>query len=275
MNQLEHIETMLYSLHTKPHGILPEYATLLGHKLEKYLDSPMDIPEDMPMTSSMGNNNGIGIIDISGIIMKRVGLPQDILAFFGIVDLDRVNEELSAASEDPNITTILINVNSPGGFLSGVEETAILINEISKTKEVIVYTDTLCASAAYWISSQANTIIASSGADIGSIGVYMTLEDWSEAYKQAGIKVNLIKAGKYKAIGIDSEPLTDEQKAYLQEQVNQTWELFKTTVNNKRTIPPEYMEGQCVSGTLAYSIGMVDGISNCLDDLLDELLKNI
>jgi len=266
------LQVLLYEL-KKPHCILPEYAAALENKLTAYLDGTMtlgDMPnEDMPMSQSMDNapmDKGVAVIDINGILMKRVGLPQDMLDLFGIVDLDTIDAQLREAIEDPAITAVVLNVNSPGGFLSGVRTTAALVNQLSQVKETVVFSNLLNASAAYWISSAASSIIGDG--EFGSIGVYMTIEDWSKAYDNAGIKANLIKAGTYKAIGLDSQPLTDEQRAYLQSEINTTWEQFKSAVTTKRSIKEEDMQGQTFSGQTAMDKGFVDGMATSLSDVI-------
>ena len=270
------IETLLYDLKTAKHSILPKYANTLATQLEQYLDMPEDMPEEvMPISGSVEEtlDNGVAVIVIDGIIVKRTGLPQEFLDFFGLVDLDNVNDELKQASGDPNVTAIVLYVTSPGGYLSGVQSTANLIDEITKQKEVVVYSDVLNASAAYWISSQASSIIASYDAELGSIGVYTQIYDFSKALENQGIKVHLIKAGKWKDVGDQTQALTDEQKTFVQSDINATWETFKTAVTTKRNIAVENMEGQTFSGEQLLNNGFVDGYASDIETVIVELLK--
>lgn len=269
---MKQLEVLLFNLKNKPHCILPQYANALTHTIEKYLDTMPEgdmSNEDMPMGSNV--KNGISIININGIIAKRLGVPQTILDLFGIVDLDNIDSQLIAARDNPEVTAIVLDVTSPGGFITGVQSTAELLADISKIKETAVYSDVLNASAAYFISSQANTILNSVDAEIGSIGVYTTIEDWSKAYEMMGVKVNLIKAGKWKAIGEPSQPLTDEQKAFLQEEVNNTWGTFKSYVTRSRNIKEEDLQGQTFSGLVAVEKNLSDGIANNIQEVISAL----
>jgi signal peptide peptidase SppA len=266
---------ILTTLKTKPHCILPEYANALQTKLEKYLseDMPMFEPEEdeEEIPDPLKNMNGIGVIDINGIIMKRVGLPKTMLDFFGICDLDLIDTQLKALRNDPEVTSIVLNVSSPGGFISGVQSTAMLIDDITKEKEVVVFSDILNASAAYWLSSQASSILSTVDAEIGSIGVFVTYEDWSRAFEQAGVSVKVFKQGKYKAIGVPGIPLTEEQSTHIQSEVDSTYNTFTIAVTQKRKIDPSCMQGQTFNGLDAYNNNLTDGIVKDIDEIINVL----
>lgn len=275
------LQSMLFDLNNKPHCLDTKHAHLLKGKIQQYLEGDntqfpeTDIINDgEPAEVEPEVVNTVAVIEINGCICKRVGLPDEWLELLGLCDLDNVDAELNSALADSNVTKIILFVNSPGGFLSGVQSTANLVAKVAETKEVVVYSDVLNASAAYFISSQASSIISSVDADIGSIGVYLSIEDWSKAYDELGVKVTLIKSGKYKAIGDPSQPLTDEQKTYLQDEVNKTHALFKSYVTAKRSISPDDMEGQCFSGDDLYNKGFVDGYAENIDAVINELTAN-
>ena len=273
---MKDFQTLLYELKSKPHLILPHYATALGNKLEKYLAGDMPLPcfeEDANDNQEIPeNNDGIEVIDICGVICKRLGLPEEVTNFFGMCDLDHVDEDIREAMADANINAVILNVNSPGGFLSGVQTTANLISELSKLKETVVYSDVLNCSAAYWLSSKANSIITTADCEVGSIGVYTELIEYSKQLAEEGITATLIKAGKYKGIGCSTQPLTDEQKAYIQDDVNKTWNTFKEAVNEKRTIADDDMQGQCFTGEDLINKGFVDGFAGNINEVRSTLL---
>lgn len=223
-----------------------------------------------PLTYTL--NNGVAEIDICGMIMKGTGLPKVFCDFFDICDLNYVDPLLIHAASNPEVTSVILNVNSPGGYLTGVQTTAALVKALAAVKETVVYSDTLNASAAYWISSQASSIVAAIDAELGSVGVFLTVDDWSQALSDAGVKVHLIKAGTYKAIGLSSQPLTTADKAYLQADVNQTWETFKATVTSNRNIAQGDMEGQTFIGGDAVNKGFSDGIGD-VKEIMTALTK--
>lgn len=116
-------------------------------------------------------------------------------------------------------------------------------------------------SAAYWIASQADAIFATPSARVGSIGVLMPMLDESKAFEQAGLKVELFAAGKFKSIGVAGTSITDEQRAWLQAQVDETYADFKAAVLARgRRITPDVMEGQCFSGRKASYNSLTSGV---------------
>ncbi len=270
------LTTLLYDLKHKPHCLLPQYASALQDKLEKYLAGELELPEltTEPTAEDSKPLNGVAVIDINGVIVKRIGLPKEVLDFFGLVDLDNVDADLKAVMADDSVTAVVINVTSPGGFLSGVASTAALVAKLSETKETVVYSDVLNASAAYWISSQANTVIVSRDAEVGSVGVYTQVWDYSKALDNEGIKVTLIKAGTFKAIGDPTQPLSDEAKQFLQDDINATWETFKAAVNTKRTIAEADTQGQTFSGPSLLTKGFVDGYADDIAEVISALTEN-
>jgi len=271
------LKTLLNDLKGRPHCILESKATELQAIIESYIAGDMTCPDPCdPEDDTMDDvevitTNGIAVVEINGIICKRLGLPEEILDMCGLVDLDNVDTQLKALMGDDTITAVVLNITSPGGFITGVESTAALIGKLTTKKECVVYSDVLNASAAYWLSSQASSIIVSRDATVGSIGVYTQVFDYSKYLDMNGIKVNLIKAGKWKALGDPTQPLSDESKAFMQSEVDATWALFKAAVNTNRTVAEEDMQGQCFNGAALLTKGLVDGYADSITDVIDAL----
>jgi ClpP class serine protease len=97
-----------------------------------------------------------------------------------------IQAALIAAEDDPNVVEIALDVNSPGGYISGLDETAQVLGMVGKP--TTAYVSGMAASAAYWLASQADRIVALSPAsEIGSIGVAMEEYDDDAALADAGI----------------------------------------------------------------------------------------
>jgi capsid assembly protease len=105
------------------------------------------------------------------------------------------------AAADPSISAVVLDVDSCGGSVYGVQELADVIYNARQAKPVLGIANSLAASAAYWIASQCSDLYAAPGAECGSIGVYTMHTDVSKALKQDGLKVTLISAGPYKVEG--------------------------------------------------------------------------
>ena len=208
--------------------------------------------------------NGIGIIPVSGVIGKGLSPLEKMM---GAVDVDDISEAIDAFEEAPDVQKIAFQISSPGGTVTGVEELAIKIRGISVP--TLAYTDTEMASAAYWLGSQADQVLSSPSATVGSVGVYLVVPDLSKAYEQMGVEMKVIKAGKFKAAGLEGTTLTEEQVANLQAGVDEIHGDFKRAVSAVRTrVKDEDMEGQVFSGRQAASRGLVTGLANSFREAL-------
>src|SRR5690606_16497050 len=110
------------------------------------------------------------------------------------------------------------------------------IYQAAQSKKVIAVTDGMMASAAYWLGSSASEIVASSGSQVGSIGVMMTHVDYSAMNERVGYRVTYIYAGKYKVEGNPDEPLSDETRQYLQSRVDEDYAEFVKSVARGRGV---------------------------------------
>ena len=85
--------------------------------------------------------------------------------------------------------------------------------------------------------------------------------DETEAFKQAGLKVDLFAAGKYKSVGVPGVALTDDQRAWLQADLDEIYGDFKTAVLARaQAIPPAALEGQDFSGQKAFANALTAGV---------------
>jgi protease-4 len=160
--------------------------------------------------------------------------------------------------------------------VTGIPELASLIRTISETKPVIAFTDAQCCSAAYWLASACDSIVVTPTADVGSIGVYSALVDESAAWAQEGYKLELMKAGKHKAMGIPGLPLAPEDRALIQAEVNSIYAMFTADVvanraRNGATVAEDTMQGQTFMGGTAVAVGLADRVVGSLTDLLAAL----
>lgn len=109
-------------------------------------------------------------------------------AFAGLDETEYgfIRAALSAAESDPSVESIALNIDSPGGYIGGLDETAQAIAAVGKP--VVAYVSNMAASAAYWLASQADRIVAvSPAAQIGSIGVALEEFDNDAALAAEGI----------------------------------------------------------------------------------------
>jgi signal peptide peptidase SppA len=206
--------------------------------------------------------NGVAVIPVAGPIMKRETIWSLI---FGGTSIEGITRSFAAALEDPEVSAVVLSIDSPGGTVSGIETLGDLI--FNSSKPVVAFGNGMITSAAYWIGSAASSVIIEETAQAGSIGVLMVHYDFSEQDRQQGMKRTYLSAGKYKALGNDSEPLTREARAVFEEQLDYYYTLFVNAVARNRQADPgtviEAMaEGRIFIGSQAVEAGLADRTGN-------------
>ena len=252
---------ILRKVYDEPWLITPPVHRSIQRALEAHLEGINPSLDGLLEDETMGEYqlDGVSVIPIHGIIGKHLsGLEMAC----GGCSLDSVDAMIDEAAQDPSVRAVLLDVNSPGGTVTGVPETAAKIAKLAEQKPVIAFTDSEMCSAAYWLASQANAIYATQSATVGSVGVYLALLDESRALENAGIKVNAISSGKFKLAGAPFKPLTDDERAMFQAGVTKLHDQFKAAILSKRNIQAGNLEGQCFDGEEAIDANLVDGITS-------------
>jgi signal peptide peptidase SppA len=214
--------------------------------------------------------DGIAVIKVHGVITKGSNLFS---MMFGGTSLYSLQADLLALRDDNSIRSIVLHIDSPGGGVYALDETCDVIAEVSKRKRVVAFTDGMCASAAYWLASACDRIVATSSAELGSIGVYAFHFDHSGELKDAGIVPTLVKAGEHKASAHPYAPLSAEDEAAMQSRIDAYYSLFTKRVARGRGVSveqvrgAEFGEGRVVGAPDAVSAGMADEIGTCGDVL--------
>ncbi|KAA6227958.1 signal peptide peptidase SppA [Campylobacter sp. LR185c] len=183
-----------------------------------------------------------------------------------IIDSSVLVENIYKAKNDNNIKGVLLVIDSPGGTFGPSMEIALAIEELSKVKKVVAYTNGTMASGSYLGGVSANKILANPASFIGSIGVIMQGADISELANKIGIKEQSIQAGTFKSAGTITRPWKDEEKAYLQDLINQSYELFTDFVANKRKLNKEnkqiWADARVFLASRAKELGLIDDLTS-------------
>lgn len=219
-----------------------------------------------------GRSGAIAVIPLYGIIAPKVGL---ITEYSGGTSCQAFASMLREAVNDETIGTILLDIDSPGGSVAGVQEAASEVMQARTEKPVIGIANFLAASAAYWIGSCCSELYASPSAEVGSIGVYTAHEDVSEALAKQGVKTTLISAGKYKTEGSPYAPLSDDAKKFIQSHIDESYRAFTANVARGRSVSVDrvrngFGQGRVLSSDAALNEGMIDGIKS-FDALVGDL----
>ena len=216
----------------------------------------------------------VAVLPLMGTIMPRANMMSQYSGGTSVQGFTRSFREAMANSQ---ISSIVIDVDSPGGQVSNVPELATEILRARGTKPIVAVANTLAASAAYWIASAADELIVSPSAEVGSIGVLAMHQDVSGMLEREGVKVNFISAGKYKVEGNPYEPLNDEARGAIQARVNEYYDMFVSAVAKGRGVKPAdvrggFGEGRTVGAREAVSLGMADSVAT-LDETIARMSR--
>jgi len=212
----------------------------------------------------------IAVLPLRGTIRPRGSwLSQLFGGGGGLLDF---RESFREALADPNVSAIVLDIDSPGGLIDLVPETAAEIRAGRDIKTVVAVSNTLCASAAYWIGSQASEFVVTPSGQVGSVGVFCVHEDFSRMEDMMGISTTIISAGDYKTDGNPYEPLSNTARAAIQDQVDQLYAMFTGDVAAGRGVKQQavaagYGSGRLLLASDALAVGMVDRIETLEDTL--------
>jgi len=214
----------------------------------------------------------IQVLPVYGVLSHRANL---LAAISGGTSTELLAGAIRQAREDPQIGAIVLDVDSPGGSVFGVQELADEVFATRGVKPVVAVANSMAASAAYWIASQADEVVLTPSGEVGSIGVLTVYDEVTGAAEKAGVKRTFIAAGKYKAEASGFEPLTTEARDAIQARVDDYYQAFVRAVARGRgvtqtAVQDGYGEGRMVGARDALRMGMVDRV-----DTLETVLAGL
>ncbi|MEN6522848.1 MAG: signal peptide peptidase SppA [Anaerolineaceae bacterium] len=220
-------------------------------------------------------SGSIAVLPLFGTLVPRASLFTETS---GATSAEQFGKRFDQLVEDPSVGAIVIDVDSPGGQVQGIEELSKKIYDARGKKPIIAVANHLAASAAYWIATAADELVVTPSGEVGSIGVFAVHEDESERNAKDGIKVTMISEGKYKTEGNPYEPLSEEARSTIQERVSEVYDLFIRAVARNRGVKPAevregFGEGRVVASKKAVQMGMADRIAT-LDETIARLQKS-
>lgn len=206
--------------------------------------------------------DGLAILPVTGPVMRYANLFSKVS---GATSIDVLATDFNEALKNPDVKAIVLNIDSPGGTVAGVNEFAEMIYAARGQKPIVAYVSGLGASAAYWLASAADEIVIDATASVGSIGVVSVQTDDTERKAKAGIKEIQIVSSLSPRKRPDVS--TDEGRADVQQMVDNIASVFFQTVARNRgvttdTVLSDFGQGGLLVGVDAVQAGLADRIGS-------------
>lgn len=207
----------------------------------------------------------VAVLPVHGLLVDR----RNMLCDWGLAtSYESIRRDLRAAQSDPTCRAVVLDVDSAGGVVTGVDELAEAIYDSSKP--VVAAVNSMACSAAYWLGAAAHHVVSLPSGYVGSVGVYCLHVDYSGANRKAGVNPTYVYAGKYKTEGNPDEPLSDEGRAWLQRECDAFHGRFVRRVAQSRGVGlgrviEGFGQGRALTGRDGLAVGMVDGLGTLED----------
>jgi signal peptide peptidase SppA len=217
--------------------------------------------------------SGVAVIPVHGPIIRYASIFSDIS---GATSIENLAQDFNAALESSEVDAIILDIDSPGGEVNGTSEFANMIREARGRKPIVAYAGGLMASAAYWIGSAADEIVAQDTAILGSIGVVATMRKSSTE----GINCDGSVWKDYEFVSSQSpdkrpDVSTDDGQLKIQTEVDALAQVFVEAVADQRsvsvkTVLADFGQGGVQVGQAAVKSGLADSLGS-LESVIEEL----
>lgn len=264
---------LINALNSSVWAILPEkleiIMSFLSHRLTGDFVPNQDVKDIEQERSKINKNGSIAVLPIIGTMVQRMDIMT---ALSGGTSTNSIGKAFDQLINDADITAIILEIDSPGGSVYGLEELSNKIRSARGKKPIVAVANSLMASAAYYVGSAADEIVVTPGGEVGSIGTIAVHLDTSKADEQEGFKFTLVKAGDFKGLGNSYEPLNKDAQDYLQGMVDQYYDMFVAAVAKNRGIGKDDVRKNYGQGKIFIS---GDAVKRGLADRVETLEQTI
>lgn len=212
------------------------------------------------------HSRSIAIVDVVGPLVNRES--------YWAASYPQLSEAFSILREDGSIKAVVVRFNTPGGTVSGLDQCAKTLDALASEKLTIAQNDGGCYSAGYFLASQCGEIVSGPTDHVGNIGTVISVDDFSEYFKQLGVRSVTKKTGPIKGLGTFGDPITAVQEEFLQHLVDEHFAEFRNAVMSGRGMTDEQFaavsDGRWWLGREAIENGIIDRIST-LSETLQQL----
>jgi protease-4 len=204
-------------------------------------------------TDIFSSKEGVGIVELKGLIVS----PEQTL------------KHLTQFRNNPNVKSIVLRIDSPGGAVGASQEIYQEVKRTSGVKPVIASMGSMGASGGYYAALGADTIIANPGTMTGSIGVIVKFPNLEGLFEKIGYKSEVIKSGPLKDVGASNRPMSEEEHKIMQDLIDNVYGQFVRDIAAARDMPEdtvrELADGRVYSGEQALEVNLIDSLGNFTD----------
>jgi protease-4 len=230
---------------------------------------------------SSSNSAGVLVYDLKGEISTTTTGLSSLDRTSGIYT-DLVAKDFEQIKNNPNIKNVVFRLDTPGGEIYASEILGDLIADLVQSKgqsQAVFYFDELAASGGLWATykNTNNYVVGSKYGETGSIGVIVTLPNYTGIADKIGYSEDVIKSAPNKDIGSPLRDVTPDEQAYFQNQVDTKYDQFLDIVSAGRNIPKDkvktFATGLTYDNTEAKTMGLLDDV-NDVNAAIDKAAQN-
>jgi protease IV len=221
--------------------LVASFAVSSALTFKRFIENAGDF--DSEYFESSGN---VAVLKISGVIE----------------DSEETLEKIDELIETSKVKAVVLRISSPGGAVGPSQEIYDGVKRLREKKKVVCSFGDIAASGGYYIAAGCEKIVSNAGTLTGSIGVIMHFMNLQGLYAWAKVQPVTLKAGRYKDIGNEGRPMTDDERRLLQVMLDDTHAQFKKAVQEGRNLDArkvdEFADGRIFTGSQAKVLGFVD-----------------
>lgn len=214
--------------------------------------------QEQPESDLLSMVDNVAVIEVKGQLTNKDSWYN---RYYDLISYNQIREAAIEAL-DFGAGAILFDIDSPGGTVSGMKDLSNFISTLDVP--TLSHTSGTMSSAAYFTGISCDNCYMDDMAEAGSVGVVMTLMEYTESMKKQGVTAEVFRSGKHKQAGNPYEKLTADNRKYIQDQVMTYAEKFYNFVSEKRGLPRPVMTeietGKTFIGEEAVAAGLVDKI---------------
>ena len=199
------------------------------------------------------SKEGVGIIELKGLMVSS----------------EQVLKHLTEFRNNPNVKSIVLRIDSPGGAVGAAQEIFSEVRRTNGVKPVVASMASMGASGGYYAALGAENIIANPGTMTGSIGVIVKFPNLEGLFEKIGYKSEVIKSGPLKDIGASNRPLSNEERSLMQDLIDNVYNQFVRDIAQARAMTEETVfklaDGRVYTGEQALEVGLIDSLGNFTD----------